>query len=65
VHLPGARQNKGQKALNAQALKGFFDFMRFPKDREHELCWDIYKQGVAMFVGAELADLEKLLTDCE
>jgi hypothetical protein len=65
VHLPGARQNKGQKALNAQTLKGFFDFLRFPKDREHELCWDIYKQGVALYVEAELENLEKELTDCE
>jgi hypothetical protein len=65
VHLPGARQDKGQKALNAQTLKGFFDFLRFPKDREHELCWDIYKQCVALFVDAELGHLEKLLTDCK
>jgi hypothetical protein len=65
VHLPGARKGKGQKALNAQALKGFLDFMRFSKDREHDLCWDIYKQCVAMFVQDELKALEKLLTDCK
>ena len=65
MHLPGARQNKGQKAVNAQTLKGFFDFLRFPKDRKHELCWDIYKQCVALFVEAELENLEKELTDCE
>jgi hypothetical protein len=65
VHLPGARHSKGQKALNAQTLKGFLDFLRFAKDREHELCWDIYRECVAMFVDAELNALEKELTDCE
>jgi hypothetical protein len=65
VHLPGARHSKGQKALSAQTLKAFLDFLRFPKEREHELCWDIYRECVAMFVDAELNALEKLLTDCE
>jgi hypothetical protein len=36
VHLPGARQNKGQKALNAQTLKGFFDFLRSRTGKSRE-----------------------------